>query len=701
MKFGSWVVREGDEQACRRLASETGLLPLTARLLVNRGITTAHEAECFLDTGKIEFHDPFLLKDMDAAVERINRAINGHERVCIYGDYDVDGVTSTVLLYLYLRTRGIECECFIPERLSEGYGLSLPVIERLKGKTDLIITVDTGVTAVAEAEYAKSVGIDMVITDHHSCRETLPPAAAVVNPHRNDSEYPFLQLAGVGVVFKLLCALDGSVERILDMYSDIIALGTIADVMPIVDENRRITATGLEKLAKTENHGLKALMRRSGVIKPGRYSKKITSSTVGFVLAPRINAAGRIACASLAVDLLLAKDDETADRIAVELCEINKKRQITEQEIFEAAVEMIESKYRDDKFLVLAAEGWHQGVIGVVASKVSEKYSRPCVLFSIDGDTAKGSGRSIRGFSLMNALSECGDMFIEYGGHELAAGLSIRCDMIDAFRRRVNEYAAPLLTDNENAFPLEIESEANFSDITEKGITEMLRLEPFGLSNPQPVLVLRDVFIKDITPLSQGKHIRMRVFREGSGVGVNAVWFGMSPTEMPFREGEMLDIAFTADINEYMGLRTPQIFVRDAAYSRTETDLLKECGEKYSALISGRRFDGDIAEIPTLADFRSVFKAVRRFAAHESRKTSLTAAARAFANEYGVEISLCKLKLILAVLAERRLITLEFFGENGMTLGLIPAPGKTNIDDSPIMRSIHENFKETKDAVRC
>lgn len=701
MKFGSWVVREEDEAVCKRLGSETGLLPLTVKLLANRGITSAREAECFLDPGRIEFHDPFLLADMDAAVARITRAINEHERVCIYGDYDVDGVTSTVLLYLYLRTRGIECECFIPERLSEGYGLSLPVIELMKGRIDLIITVDTGVTAVAEAEYARSVGIDMVVTDHHSCRETLPAAAAVVNPHRSDSKYPFLQLAGVGVVFKLLCALDGSVERILDMYSDIIALGTIADVMPIIDENRRITAAGLEKLAKTENPGLRALMCRSGTLKSGRYAKKVTSATVGFVLAPRINAAGRIACASLAVDLLLAKDDETADRIASELCEINKKRQITEQEIFEAAVAMIESSYKDDKFLVLAAEGWHQGVIGVVASKIAEKYSRPCILFSIDGEAAKGSGRSIRGFSLMNALSACGDMFIEYGGHELAAGLSIRCEMIDAFRRRINEYAAPLLSGCEDAFPLEIECEADFADITEKGITEMLRLEPFGLSNPQPVLVLRDVFIKDITPLSQGKHIRMRVFRGGNEAGVNAVWFGMTPEEMPFCEGDLLDIAFTADINEYMGLRTPQIFIRDAAYSRAEADSVRECGEKYAALVSGRRFSGDIAEIPSLAEFRAAFRAARRFAAHEKVKTSLTAAARIFKSEYGVAVSLCKLRLILEVLAERGLITLEKHGENAITLGMIPSPGKTNIDDSPIMRSIHENFNETKDAVRC
>ena len=368
------------------LEKQTGLMPLTVKLLLNRGLDTPEKTKEFLDKDGIALHDPMLLKDMDKAVARLKKAIDAKERVCIYGDYDVDGVTSTVMLYSDLRSKGLECSYFIPERLSDGYGLNLPVIERMKGSVDLVVTVDTGVTAIAEAEFAAGIGIDMIITDHHSCRETLPAAAAVVNPQRPDCEYPFKNLAGVGVVFKLLCALEGDTEKILSLYSDIIAVGTVADVMPIIGENRRITEVGLKKLANTQNAGLLALMREAGIIKPNKGSRKITSATVGYILAPRINAAGRIACASRAVELLLSENGQEAAKIAAELCDINKQRQATEQTIYDCAIELIERDYRDDKFLVLAHEGWHQGVIGVVASKIAEKYSRPCILFSLDGE---------------------------------------------------------------------------------------------------------------------------------------------------------------------------------------------------------------------------------------------------------------------------------------------------------------------------
>ncbi len=351
MNNRAWQICEIDKQICDKIVAENGVLPITAKLLANRGLIEKKDIDDFFNRDKMPLHDPFLLKDMDKAVARIEKAIAEKQTVCIYGDYDVDGVTSTVMLYLYLCSRGLECEYFIPERISEGYGLSLPVIEKMKGRVDLIITVDTGVTAVAEAEYARSVGIDMVITDHHSCREVIPDVCAVVNPHREDSLYPFRNLAGVGVVFKLLCALEGNTDRILELYSDIIAVGTVADVMPIIDENRRITCMGLKKLSKTENLGLLALMNKAGIIKPGKKPKKITSATVGYVLAPRINAAGRIACASRAVELLLTKDANEADIIAEELCEINKLRQATEQKIYEQAVELINQSGANDKFL--------------------------------------------------------------------------------------------------------------------------------------------------------------------------------------------------------------------------------------------------------------------------------------------------------------------------------------------------------------
>lgn len=699
MNNREWLIRDTDAEICRRIAEECKLQPLTAKILLNRGLSDKEAIFSFLEKDTMPLHDPFLLKDMDKAVERIGRAIENKEHVCIYGDYDVDGVTSTVLLYLYLCSRGLECEYFIPERISEGYGLSLPVIEKMKGRVDLIITVDTGVTAVAEAEYAKSIGIDMVITDHHSCREVLPDAVAVVNPHREDSEYPFLNLAGVGVVFKLLCALEGNTERILELYSDIIAVGTVADVMPIIDENRRITGIGLKKLAETENLGLLALMRRAGIVKYGKRVKKITSATVGYVLAPRINAAGRIACASRAVELLLTKDETEADVIAEELCEINKLRQATEQKIYEQAVEMIDRSYEDDCFLVLAYDGWHQGVIGVVASKIAERYSRPCILFSLDGDTAKGSGRSIKGFSLMDALSSCGDCLLEYGGHELAAGLSIERANIDEFRKKLNEYATPLLGESDHGSPIEIECEAKFSDLTENGIDEILRLEPFGLSNPQPVLVLRHAAVNDIVPLSQGKHVRFRVSgnENGRNYSLNAVCFGAAFDSFAYCEGDVCDIVFTVDMNEYMGSRAPQLFVKAMKLSQNDEKELEECNSRFEMLVSGVDYDGAENDIPDLVEFRNIFRYIRREAGHDGASISLTSAKRMLEQEFGIAVSLCKLKIILEVLSEQKLISVSYHGKNALRLAMIPSPGKINIDDSPLLRAIRSGRKQKED----
>ncbi len=691
MNNREWLVRETDKAVCERISAECGLLPLTAKILYNRGITEKEEIKTFLDRDSMPLYDPFLLKDMDKAVARINEAIDKKQRICIYGDYDVDGVTSTVMLYLYLCSRGVECEYFIPERISEGYGLSQPVIEKMKGRVDLIITVDTGVTAVAEADFAKENGIDMVITDHHSCREMLPNAVAVVNPHREDSVYPFRNLAGVGVVFKLLCALEGSTERILELYADIIAVGTVADVMPIIDENRRITGIGLNKLAETENMGLLALMRRAGIVKYGKRVKKVTSATVGYVLAPRINAAGRIACASRAVELLLTKDERQADIIAEELCEINKLRQATEQKIYEQAVEIIESSFKDDRFLVLSYDGWHQGVIGVVASKIAERYSRPCILFSLDGDTAKGSGRSIKGFSLMDALSSCGELLLEYGGHELAAGLSIERGKIDEFRARLNEYATPILRESATAVPIEIECEAQFSELTEKGIDELLRLEPFGLSNPQPVLVIREVSIHDIVPLSQGKHVRFRIAgsENGRNYSLNAVCFGSAFDSFAYCDGDICDIVFTADINEFMGSRAPQLFVKEIRLSESERARLSDCESKFAMLASGNGYENSEKDIPDLADFRNIFRFIRRESLHEGRCISLTSSVRTLNKDFGIDVTLCKFKIILEVLSEQKLISLEYRENgNGVFVKMMHSNGKINIDESPLLRTV-------------
>lgn len=692
-----WVLRDVDETVCERLRAELGVLPLTARLLSNRGLDSADKVKAFLQKDDIPLHDPYLLKDMERAVERIRKAIERKERVCIYGDYDVDGVTSTMMLYDYLTARGVKCQYFIPDRISEGYGLSLPVIKRMVGQVDMIITVDTGITAIEEALYAKEQGIDMVITDHHSCREILPDAVAVVNPHREDCDYPFKNLAGVGVVFKLLCAVDGNTRRICDLYSDIVAIGTIADVMPIVDENRRIAAMGLKKLETVRSPGILALMRHSGIIKHGHQVKKVTSSTVGYVLAPRINAAGRIASASRAVELLVTSDEATADKIAGELCETNKLRQAMEQEIYEQALAQIKESCEDDCFYVLGSDGWHQGVIGVVASKIAEKFSLPCILFSFDGELAKGSGRSIKGFSLMDALASCGDLLSEYGGHELAAGLSIQRDKIGELRKRINEYAKQYLTKTDASLPLEIECKVDFSDITMKGIEEMQTLEPFGLQNPQPVLMMKRVAVTDLVALSGGKHYKFKLRphdrKYSGGSEINAIWFSV-PSDVKLSEGNICDVVFTADINEYMGQRSPQVTIKALRLSDIENEDTAESERTYRRLMDPNdRSAVSRSDVPTVADFRNVYKFLKRDVLESSKHMAIAATCR-YLEQEEIHVSYCQFKIILDVLKNEGLIGCTYSdGGKVAEVSILPVGKKVNLDKSPILTMIRGNHQ--------
>ena len=437
-----------------------------AVLLVNRGIKTAAEARRFIGADVTGFYDPFLMKDMDAAVTRIKRALDSGEKICIYGDYDVDGVTSVSCLYLYLKSKGADAFIKIPKRDGEGYGVSKNAIDSLAelGVT-LIVTVDTGITAVEEADYARELGIDFVITDHHECRQPIPEACAVVNPHRPDCPYPFRELAGVGVVFKLISAFawkysHGRYESreqcdraVCGQYADLCAIGTIADVMPLTDENRIIVREGLALLSETGRPGLEALIKASGIgkITVDPQNRKITAGQVGFGLAPRLNAAGRMTDAMEAVSLLLAEEEAQAEILAENLCEINSQRQKIESEIANDAFTMIEQThdFENDRVIVLANDLWHPGIIGIVASRITEKYGLPSILISFadtqddpsDFDNGKGSGRSVRGINLVLALSHCSDLLVKYGGHELAAGLTVKRGDVDAFRRKINEYA--------------------------------------------------------------------------------------------------------------------------------------------------------------------------------------------------------------------------------------------------------------------
>ncbi|MDD4165200.1 MAG: single-stranded-DNA-specific exonuclease RecJ [Eubacteriales bacterium] len=693
MNTRKWLIQETDNEKCALLERELHILPLTAKLLYIRELDTPEKARAFLNKENIKFHDPFLLKDMDKAVKRVVSAIEKRENVCIYGDYDVDGVTATTLLYTYLSDKGVNSRYFIPERISEGYGLSASAIEKMAGEVDLIITVDTGITAIAEAKIAKELGIDMIITDHHNCREELPDALAVINPHREDSEYPFKQLAGVGVVFKLLCALDGNTEYICNKYAEIVAIGTIADVMPLVDENRLISAIGLKNLINTSYPGLNALMRHSGIIKHGR-KKKILSTTVGYVIAPRINAAGRIASASKAVELLLVKNEDEADKIATDLCLINKHRQTTERDIYEQAIEMIKSGSGEDRFIVLSSPDWHQGVIGVVASKIAEKLSLPCILFSISEGVGKGSGRSIKGFSLMDALYECRDLLIEYGGHELAAGLSVKESKIDEFKKKINEYSAKHLVDSEKDLSVDIDCEVDFDEINLNCIDEIQRLEPFGLQNPVPVFVMRNVVISDITELSGGKHIRMRIRPLECGGRVqelNAVFFGMAYANFRFCIGDICDIAFSVDINEYMGNYSPQLLLHAVRRSEIDKNLFEYEDILYRKIRDENNHDRlPSSVLPTLKDFRAVFRFLKK-EIDDSHRVNVVTICKQLNLKENMDINTCKVRIIFDVLSQERIVNINYIGKGDVfELEFLPVVNKVNLDNSEILIRIKE-----------
>ena len=690
-----WTVKEVNQNEAGEIAKATGLKPLTAQILCARGYTSPEKVRDYLSFNASCNYDPFLMKDMDKAVARIKKAIENNERVCIYGDYDVDGVTSTTILYTYLTEKGVQCTYFIPGRLEDGYGLNKGAIEKLRGTADLIITVDTGITAVDETEYAKSIGIDMVITDHHSCRDVLPAACAVVNPHREDCPYPFKQLAGVGVVYKLLSALDGGSEDILRRFGDIIAIGTIADVMPIIDENRYITATGIKNLKSTGNLGLRALMECCGMLGKTGDVKKINSVGVGFVLAPRINAAGRIRNAKSAVELLLAKDYGSAAVLAEELCNINKERQATELEIYEQAIKQIDT-LGDNSVIVLGSDGWHQGVIGVVASRITERYSRPCILFSFDGDVGKGSGRSIKVFSMLDALSACSDLLTEYGGHELAAGLTIRRDMLQAFSERINEYAADKLICDDTNQPVEADALVTAADINLEQAEELSVLEPFGLQNEAPLLLLRDAVVVDVHPLSAGKHIKLRLRPCGCDKIISAVYFGMRYNEFRYRVGDCCDVLFTLEANEFRGVCEAKMFVKKMSYCEETKDKTDKQTEYYVAAVTeGNHEDLPASAVPTLLQFRTLFRVLKRELYGEKKRLSLSYLQRIIReNKNDGDISLCALRIIFDVLVECQLAECSFLaGGDLLEIKLLPFTGKVNLDKSPLLIRIKENHK--------
>lgn len=532
-----------------------------AVLLLLRGVSDRNTINSYMAKGLDGIHNPFLFNDMEVACCRIIRAINEKEKITVYGDYDVDGITSVSVLTDFLASCGAVCDYYIPDRFSEGYGLNILAVNRLaRNGTKLLITVDCGISSIGEVEFAKTQKLDVIITDHHSCKEEIPKAAAVINPKRKDSTYPFSELAGVGVAFKLVLALAKklgmSAKDVFMKYSDLVAVGTVADVVSLLGENRIIVDRGIKTIENTQNLGIKALLEVSGCAE-----KEITASLIAFSLSPRINAAGRMENASLAVQLFKAKSYPEALELARRLDELNRLRQQTEHKIFEEASALADLQ-ENPLVYVLTAKDWHNGVIGIVASKLCEKLGKPCILLSLEKGKYKGSGRSIEGFNLFDALSECEELLTAFGGHALAAGLTISEENIPEFTKRINAYAKKHITSDMLIPKLMIDCAINPSHITLDWANALKKLEPFGSGNEIPVFSMEGVKILSANAIgADGKHLALRI--EKDSVTANAVWFGMGAVKNELSAFSTANIAFTLNINTYNGLQSVQLIIKD------------------------------------------------------------------------------------------------------------------------------------------
>lgn len=559
MKFEKWNLPAAAPSTAA--LEKAGYPALLAAVLAAHGIEDVPAAAEFLRIEESLSLSPFLMKDMDRAASRIDRALRAGEHMAVFGDYDVDGITATAILVDYLRRRGGQVSHYIPRRIEDGYGLSADAMRTLHERgVSLVITVDCGITGVEEVDFAATLGMDVVVTDHHECKDELPRAAAVVDPHRPDCPYPFKHLAGCGVALKLVLALGGEeqAEELLTRYCPLAAVGTVADVMRMAGENRTIVARGLAHITDNDFIGLQALLRETGLDQ-----KEITSVQIGYVLAPRINAAGRMGEADRAAELMLCKDPATARALARELCELNRQRQAVEQEIYAQAIEMIETLPTDERHaLVLADHQWHQGVVGIVASRLSEKYACPSFMIHISGHTGKGSCRSWGGFNLFAALEECSDLLLGFGGHELAAGFTIEEDKIPAFRRRMNQCVLRFMGGRPAASALDVDVVLRRPElVTLWEVEQLRRLEPYGNGNERPLFSLLGVTLDRIQGVGQNRHLKLRLSK--GTAQMEGIFFSVTPQQCPCQAGERVDVAFYLQVNEFRGSRTVQLQVVD------------------------------------------------------------------------------------------------------------------------------------------
>lgn len=672
-----WVVSEFDKDLCAEISQQYGVPPFAALIAVSKGITDEGDLDDFFSEDVVYLSDPYELPDMEKAVFRIRKALEENEKIAIFGDYDADGVTSTALLYSYLKKLGADVIYYIPDRNAEGYGMNVSAIEKIKEQgVGLIITVDNGISAFDEAEKIKQLGMELVITDHHRASENLPEAYAVVDPFRLDFQSEcFREWAGVGVVFKLLEALEEDDENtLLDEYGDLVAIGTVGDVVNLRSENRQFVKSGVLKMNENPRVGIEALKNVAG------YSEKeLTSTSVAFTLCPRINAAGRMGSALTALELLLCEDRAEAEKLAHEINESNLSRQCAETEIFETAVKIAEGdeNLKYDRVLVIEGENWHTGVIGIVAARMVEKYSKPCIIISKQPDsTAKGSGRSVPGFSLYDALKYSEEVLTQYGGHTLAAGMSLESSKIGQFREVVNRYAKEC----GSFFPeLHIDCKLNPRFLNLDLLDAVKVLEPFGAGNKQPVFGLYNMYLEKVEGVSNSRHSRLVLSRNGTVV--SAMRFGVSPESMDFKSGDTVDVAVTVDKNVYLGTTRLSVTVRDVKFSSLKEDSVINSILLYEKLKRNEKPDAveAIKALPTREIVARVYKILRKHQVWKWSSESLDYRIGDDGDRF------CAVMVALDVLEE-----LELIERKDGEIKLINTDKKTDLERSEILRSIKE-----------
>ena len=689
MKYDRWNLRPSGPAGSRAELERAGLPPLCAAVLCARGVDTAPAASAFLAHGPDLLHDPFLLRDMEKAVERISRAIREQETLAVYGDYDVDGITATCLLTQFLRTLGGQVVSYIPDRTEEGYGLNNHAIDALarQGVT-LIVTVDCGITAAQEVEYARALGVDVVITDHHQCKEVLPQAVAVVDPRRPDCSYPFPDLAGVGVALKLALALTVPAQRpqVLLDYSELAAIGTVADVMLLQGENRALVHLGLERLADCSRPGLQALLREAGCPR----GQVPTTVTIGYGLAPRINAAGRMEQAGTALELLLTQDPQRGQELAQELCQLNRLRQAIELEIFQHCDQLLtHTPALSAPVIVLAGEGWHQGVIGIVASRLAEKYACPAFMISLDGDKGKGSCRSFGGFNLFGALERCAPLLDSYGGHELAAGFSIRRDNIPAFRAALCQLVEEFAGHQPMESSLDVDCEIpHCSLLSTQDVESLSLLEPFGSGNPKPVFLLRSVCVLSHTDVGGGRHLKLKLRRDG--VVMDAIFFSANTAACGIENGQRLDIAFTLQINQFRGNRTVQLQLCDLRPAPTRSQLERSLFRRLQAGETLSPWEASLM-LPQRRDFAHLWRYLEQLCAAGPAQAPMDQLLRQVTRSFSGHRSYGKALVCLHVMDERGLIQVAVQNQQA-TVRLCRPREKVDLEQAGMMRQLRHDL---------